>query len=271
MTAAFAVFLVLVGAGTGVLGTLIGLGGGFILVPLLLFLHPDADPRTITGISLAVVFFNAFSGSVAYGRMRRIDYGIAIPYALATVPGAVLGAGLIAYISRELFTFVFGVFLIGASVLLVLRPQRRLGLVKGNAQRVMVDSSGKSYVYGANLWAGLGLSFLAGFLASLLGLGGGIVHMPVLITLLQMPVHVAAATSQFVLAITSLSAGVTHLLHGVYGGSWSEVLLLSLGVVAGAQFGARLSSRLRGATLVRLLALVLFVVGLRLLVDSFIR
>ena len=88
MSPLFVLFLVLAGVGTGIYGTLVGLGGGFVVVPLLLYLYPEESPRIITAVSLAVVFFNALSGTLAYARMRRIDYSTGLPYALATVPGA---------------------------------------------------------------------------------------------------------------------------------------------------------------------------------------
>ena len=71
----------------GAFGTLIGAGGGFILVPILLLMYPHENTELITGISLAVVFFNALSGSWAYSRMKRIDYKSGIIFSLATIPG----------------------------------------------------------------------------------------------------------------------------------------------------------------------------------------
>lgn len=270
MTAPFASFLVLVGVATGAYGALVGVGGGFVIVPLLLFLYPKMNPSTVTSISLAVVFFNAFSGAVAYARMKRIDYRIGLPYAVATIPGAVLGARATALINRDLFGLVFGLFLVMSSLVLVLRPQTRLRLSQGDTDRV-VDRWGQAHTRRTSLWAGVGLSFVTGFVASLLGLGGGIIHVPILITVLQFPVHIATATSTFVLAITAVSASVTHLFRGAYADSWSLVLLLAPGVVLGAQLGARLSSRARGGLIVRLLALALFVVGLRLALQSILR
>ena len=83
--------LIVIGFTVGAIGTLIGAGGGFLLVPILLLLNPKTPPDVVTGISLAVVFFNAASGSVAYARMRRINYRAGIIFALAAVPGAVIG------------------------------------------------------------------------------------------------------------------------------------------------------------------------------------
>jgi len=77
------------GLAIGAFGTLIGAGGGFILVPILLIVYPNENTELITSISLAVVFFNALSGSVAYARMKRIDYKSGIIFAVATIPGGI--------------------------------------------------------------------------------------------------------------------------------------------------------------------------------------
>ena len=84
-------YLIPLGFVIGAYGTLIGAGGGFVLMPLLLLLYPEESPEVITGISLAVVFFNALSGSVAYAKMKRIDYRSGLLVSLATIPGAILG------------------------------------------------------------------------------------------------------------------------------------------------------------------------------------
>src|SRR5487761_793050 len=74
----------------GAYGTLIGAGGGFVLVPLLLILYPHDSPAQITAISLGVVFVNASSGSLSYFRLRRADYRTGVWLAAATLPGAVV-------------------------------------------------------------------------------------------------------------------------------------------------------------------------------------
>jgi len=265
MSALFVLFLVLAGVGTGIYGTLVGLGGGFVVVPLLLYLYPEESPRIITAVSLAVIFFNALSGTVAYARMRRIDYSTGLPYALATVPGALLGTWASRYVSREVFDLLFGLVLSAVSLFLLLSPRARLSLPRANTQRVVVDGSGQVHAYRTNLGLGVGLSFLVGFVATILGLGGGVFHIPILIGLLQFPVHIATATSHFVLSIGTFSASMAHLFEGDYSGTWQIVLALGAGVVVGAQAGARLSQRVGGPLLMRLLAVALLAVGGRLL------
>src|SRR3970040_2945330 len=107
--------LVFVGLCIGIFGTPIGAGGGFILMPLLLIMYPQENPELLTSISLAVVFFNALSGTVAYARMKRIDYRSGILFSLATVPGAILGALSTSYIPRRTLNVIFGLACISAS------------------------------------------------------------------------------------------------------------------------------------------------------------
>src|SRR5919205_1489268 len=114
-------WLLPVGVLIGAFGTLIGAGGGFVLTPMLLLVYPDDSPEIITSISLAVVFFNALSGSVAYARMQRIDYASGVLFALATIPGAVVGALTTTYMPRQTFNLVFGLCMIMAAVFLFLR------------------------------------------------------------------------------------------------------------------------------------------------------
>src|ERR1044071_9111133 len=109
-------WLIPLGLLIGAFGTLIGAGGGFILVPILLLIYPDEKTELITAISLAVVFFNATSGSVAYARMKRVDYKSGLVFAIATVPGAILGAISTTYLPRGVFDVIFGVLMIVAGV-----------------------------------------------------------------------------------------------------------------------------------------------------------
>ena len=84
--------LAIIGLFVGAFGTLIGAAGGFLLVPILLFLYPQVTPSTITSITLTVAFFNALS-ALAHGRLKRIDYRSGLLFSLSAVPGAVIGQG----------------------------------------------------------------------------------------------------------------------------------------------------------------------------------
>lgn len=262
-----------VGFVIGAYGTLIGAGGGFVLVPLLLLFYPQESPEVITSISLAVVFLNALSGSVAYARMGRIDYKSGLLLSIATIPGAIFGALATAYIPRRLFDAVFGLLMIGASGFLVLRPSKRPGRRGKKAPqgllRHLVEADGTAHTFSYDPRVGMGLSIVVGYVSSLLGIGGGIIHVPVLVYLLNFPVHIATATSHFILAFMTLTGTLVHVATGVFHHGVQRTIVLGIGVLLGAQAGARLSNRLQGEWIIRGLAAALGFVGVRILITAF--
>jgi uncharacterized membrane protein YfcA len=265
--------LAILGLGVGTFGTLVGAGGGFILTPVLLILYPHLSAAEVTSISLLVVFFNALSGSVAYARMRRIDYRSGARFALAAMPGSVLGALAVHLVPIRIFDAIMATVLAASALAVVrLRPHAERPQPRGRTvQRQLVDRLGVEYRYRVPLRRGVAYSVLVGFLSSFLGIGGGVLHVPLLVGTLGFPTHVATATSHFVLVFISGTASLTHLLGGVLtaGTGLRRALALSLGVLPGAQLGARLSQRLPGPTIRRILGISLIALAARLLVALF--
>ena len=270
-------FLVLIGIGLaiGTIGTLIGAGGGFILVPLLLLFYPELPPEKVTAISMAVVACNAISGSFAYIRAGRVDFKAGLVFALATIPGSVLGVLTTKIISRHFFDILFGVVLLALAVFLFIRQQNKADQrqikKKGWVTHKLTDKWRETYSYSYSNRKGIFLSLLVGYFSPLLGIGGGIIHVPAMVEWLHFPVHVATATSHFVLAIMASVSVFVHFLDGSYNDPQTvrTILGLILGVVPGAQLGAYLSRRLHGSIIVKSLAVSLAIVGFRILFSRF--
>jgi uncharacterized membrane protein YfcA len=264
--------LVPLGFAVGAYGTIVGAGGGFLLVPVLLLLYPDEDPASITAMSLAVVFFNAISGSAAYARLKRIDYRSGLIFAAAALPSALAGALLVHVVPRRLFDVIFGLSLLAVAAYTIWSVGRPIVMREPTRGRTIIRrempgvEEGVTFRYAYNWVHGALISCGIGLLSSLLGIGGGIFQVPAMINILRFPVHVATATSQFVLMFMSGEAGAVHLASGAYfdDNGW-RVLLLTAGAVPGAQLGARLAQRVRGPVITRLLAVGLIIVGARLL------
>jgi uncharacterized membrane protein YfcA len=254
--------LVALGFGIGGLGTLIGIGGGTYLVPALILLY-GFEPKLATGTSLFFIFLNVLSGSISYLRLRRVDVKLGLILTIPTIPGAIIGAYLVGYIEHFTFRLLFAALLVWASLYLLLKPKAQSGSVKtGGYGRKIVDSSGKVYTYSVNIPLGLVTSFVAGFASSMFGIGGGVLHVPIMIHILGMPVHVATTTSHFILVFTTLFGSITHsTLNNV---SFEYAIFLGLGGVLGAQVGARVSSRVGDVKIKRLLGLTLLLVAIRL-------
>jgi uncharacterized membrane protein YfcA len=255
----------LLGVAVGTLGTLIGAGGGFLLIPILVFLHPGDSAAVLTGISLTVVCANATAGSVAYGWMRRIDVRAGLLFVLAGLPGAVAGAWATLHIPRDVFDPLLGCVLILGAAAVLLNPASGRHAPPSARTRTLVERDGTTHVYAPRVALGAGLSAGVGFLSSLLGIGGGILHVPAMVYLLGFPTHVATATSHFVLAFLALAGVLVHVAQGSLRPGLDRALPLSAGVLAGAPIGAWLSTRIHGRWILRGLALALASVGLRLL------
>jgi uncharacterized protein len=252
----------------GAYGTLVGAGGGFALVPILLLVYPRQSPAQLTAVSLAVVFANVVSGSISYARMRRIDYRTGLALAPATIPGAIIGALVVGAIPRAAFDAVMGAALILVAGFLLLKPSGSLPLGlngRGVVSRTLVDSDGRRYEYRFNQALAIMASFGIGFVSSLLGIGGGIVQVPILTSFFSFPAHIASATSQFIQVATSGFGALTHVVHADYTGFVGVTIALAVGVVVGAQAGAAISRRVGGNAIIRLLAVALGLVGIRLL------
>ena len=266
-------WLVPVGFVVGAFGTLIGAGGGFVLMPFLLLLYPNEPPEVLTSISLAVVFLNALSGSAAYARLKRIDYKSGLLFAAATIPGSILGATTTSWIPRRLFDAIFGVLMCLLAGMLLERPTPPRDApprpLRCSITRVLRDAAGGEVTYTYNPITGVVLSLFVGFVSSLLGIGGGIIHVPALVELLNFPVHTATATSHFVLAFMAFTGTAVHAYTGILDQGLTRALALGVGVLVGAQLGAQLSTRVKGAWIIRALAVALASVGVRILFQAF--
>jgi len=250
--------LFLFGILVGTAGTLIGLGGGFLLIPLFLIIYRDKNPAVLTAISLAVICTNSISGSIAYARMKRIAYRAGLIFSAAALPGVVAGAILVAYFPMKAFELILGFVIIAAGIYLFLSVKKRINPNLADAQKMPA----------CNIRAGIAISLCVGLISSILGIGGGIVHVPMMIYLLDFPVHLATATSHFMLAIMTGAATIVHIYKGNLNGQWTIIISLSAGVVIGAQAGAFISQRFSSVWIIRLLAASLIFVGLRIIYQG---
>ncbi len=257
------IILIALGFLIGSFGTLIGAGGGFLLVPLLVLGYHFPPPSAV-GTSLALVFLNALSGSIAYLRQRRVDFSLGWKFAGATIPGAIGGAYLTRALSSDVFSVAFGIVVLAIAVLLfsgiTAAPSARAN------RRQIVDVTGESHVYHVDAWRGVLLSFVVGLMSSVLGIGGGIIHVPFLIVALGVPVHVATATSHFVLSISAFVGAATFFALGHV--NVTITTLMGSGILLGAQLGARISLKASAASIRRILAGSLALVGVRMIVHA---
>lgn len=233
---------VALGLVAGCYGTVVGVGGGLFIVPVLIFEH--FAPKDAVGTSMAVVLANATSGSISFLKQKRVEIRTGVLFALAGLPGTVLGAYVDQIIPRQLLSLLFGIFLLLVGIRLWFDRPRGPDTVRSPRRK-------------PGRWLAVIIAFVAGFFASLFGIGGGILYVPSMLYILQFAAHVATATSTFTIALTALFGTVSHAYyHDIVIG---PALALAVGAVAGAQIGAGLAPRIRAAPLVRLFSIAVFV------------
>jgi uncharacterized membrane protein YfcA len=184
-----------------------------------------------------------------------------------------LGALHTGYVPRRLFDAVFGILLVSGAGFLLFRTNRREDASEVRhyhyqVSRHLVEANGVAFDYSFNPLVGIGLSLVVGYVSSFLGIGGGIIHVPAMTYFLNFPVHIATATSHFVLAIMAFTGTVTHVVTRTFAHGANLTLSLAIGVLLGAPLGAYLSGHIHGNWIIRGLALALVAAGLRILITA---
>jgi uncharacterized protein len=260
------ILLLLVGMFAAISGSVVGLGGGFIIVPILA-LFQDMSVTQIVGTSMAVLIFTSLSSTLNYYKQKRIDFKSGLIFALSMFPGSILGAWITTYVTDKLFFILFGSFMMLISLSLIFKPNKKVDLpFPHTITRKFIDSTGKEHIYSYNQWVAIIISFFAGILSSLFGIGGGSVMVPTMLLLLSFPVHIAAATSMFSILLASIVGTISHAAYGHP--VWSMVVWLAAGSLIGGQLGAKIASKLPEKIILRVLSVCLITVAVRLMMKG---
>jgi uncharacterized membrane protein YfcA len=256
--------LPIIGFLVGILASLVGVGGGIIIVPLLTLAF-SFSPSNAVGTSLAVILFTAAAAALNFSRQKRIYYKTGLILASMTAPGAFLGAYLTSIIPSDLLGLFFGVFLIIISFYIIIETT---GLRKKETKHEAKFGKNFEKDLFANkrkLVFGVALGFFGGLASGLLGIGGGIILVPIMTIVLGMTIHFAVATSMVVMFVTSLSGVGQHYFLGNI--NFEYALLLGIGSIAGAQVGAHSSKKISGKNLRIIFSIFLLSVSVQMLLK----
>jgi uncharacterized membrane protein YfcA len=267
----------ILGVFAGVAGGLLGVGGGIFVVPILVLAF-NLQAQQAAGTSLVMIMFTALSSTAAYYRQKRIDWRIGISAACVTVPGAIVGAYATQLVSSRNLTIILGAVLFLMAALMMRLSFRTVnGSIEGASRskdpstgklvwkRRIVDSTGRVFEYDARIYSGLALLFIGGLASGFLGLGGGIIVVPILTAYVGLPMHLAVATSMLTMIFTAISGASTHIMLGHVLIDYAAPLVI--GILIGAQIGARCARRLKSINLERIFALMVFAMGVLLIIT----
>ncbi|MCG5029849.1 sulfite exporter TauE/SafE family protein [Mesosutterella sp. OilRF-GAM-744-9] len=253
--------LFVVGIGVGCFGALVGLGGGLIMVPLfmLTMMPPHGSTfqtvQQVIGTSLFGVLLNSVSGTWAYWRSKLIMFRAAVPFAIATIPGAFLGGYLSEYFSGPGFSITFGLTLMALACFMYWKSRAK----RPTTPLDEFDPATAKF----NLWLGVFLSFFVGFISSILGIGGGIIHVPMMMFVLGFPAIVATATSTFVLMVSAFIGVISHASLGHI--LWVPAIAVGVGAIVGAQLGVKIAKKSKPKFILKLLCIAMILVGCQLI------
>ncbi len=261
----FGLGLALMATAVGCVAAMVGAGGGFLVVPMLVLVW-GISAQEAAGTSLLMIVFTSSSSTIAYHAQGRIDYLLGLILAAGTVPGALLGASAATHLKSEVLSGLLGIFLLGISIrMLIARelPDRRPDPRRGT--RTKVDAHGHIFEYPRISPLALPAGFAGGLASGLFGIGGGVLIVPLIRLGMGIPMHIASATSMFMMIFTSIAGASTHAYLGNVRVRYA--IPLCLGIVVGTQIGAFLARRTRAKALERILGVCLSIIGGRLLFE----
>ena len=243
-----AALLALGGLAAGVFGALLGLGGGILLVPMLTLVF-GLPLTTAVGTSLVSVVATSTGAAAHNVRERRADVRLGITLAMGTVVGAISGGMLAGVLSERALAGLFAALLAYTALSMGRSLLSGRGRSDGGApvDPAAPDGPHEPEYRRHRLPAALGGSFVAGNVSGLLGVGGGVVTVPLIHLVQRAPMHVAVATSNFMIGITAAAGAYAYLFRGDVDPAIAGPVVV--GVAGGAAVGARLLGRVRAVWL----------------------
>jgi uncharacterized membrane protein YfcA len=280
------VFLVFaMGIAVGFISGMFGIGGGFLMTPLLIFI--GVQPAVAVATVSSHIAASSFSGALTYWRRRALDLALAFMLLIGGLIGTALGVWLFGVLRAVgqldlVIALSYVILLSSVGGLMVAESLRAIVRAHRDKQAPAARPGGHTWLHGLPLkvrfkqsrlyvsvipvWA-IGLSM--GFLGAIMGIGGGFILVPALIYLLRVPTNVVIGTSMVLTLVTMASATVlhaatNHLVDALL------ALILMVGGVIGAQFGAQAGQKMRSERLRLMLGLLVLAVGLRFAVNLFL-
>jgi len=273
--------LVILGMGgaVGFLSGMFGVGGGFLMTPLLIFL--GIPPAVAVGTEANQIVASSVSGALAQWRRNNVDIKMGIVLLIGGIAGAIIGVQLVKLLRQMgqvdlIISLSYVTFLGIIGALMLIESVRAIRRARAGGPATARRPGQHNWIHGlplkmrfkrSKLYISaippIVIGFVVGLLAAIMGVGGGFIMVPAMIYLLRVPTNVVIGTSLFQIIFV---AGLVTILHAVENRTVDVVLalLLVIGGVIGAQYGARVSQKLKGEQLRAMLAILVLLVGARL-------
>ena len=244
------IILVIIGFGSGIIGSLIGVGGGIVMTPVLTYM--GFSPAVIASSSLIAVFATSLSSTLTYIRKKYINYRLGLQLALPAIPGSIIGGFFSNVVSLDYFKLYFAILLTSVGLYIFFKNK----IINKTLNRTPKPLFYLILIFG---------TFGAGVISSFFGIGGGIIFVPILVIIYKLKMINASPTAQFTLLISTITGLLTHIIlaHPDY----SYGITLALGAFFGAQLGSRSIHLINENILNKILSFSLIAVAINLIID----
>jgi len=256
----------------GILGSMVGLGGGVFIVPVLSMFF-GIPLKTAIATSAVAVIVNSLGGSSIYLKHRMTNVRLGLFLELTTAAGAIVGGLIVVLVAPSVLRVVLG-FALLCMGLAMFRQQRQGEPVLGGPDRMQLAkryhdpaTGGEIDYVPQRLPVGVGAASFAGVISGMLGIGCGAVNVPIMNAIMRVPVKAAAATSMFMVGITISASVFIYYDHHII--DLSVTVPAVIGVLLGSRAGAMLSRHTRSVVLVRILVLILAYLAVSMLLKGF--
>lgn len=266
-------YVLLISIGGGFLGSLLGLGGGIIVVPALTLFF-GIDIKYAVAASLISIIATSSGAASSFVKDHLTNIRVAVLLEIGTVLGAMSGFLISSRINSSFLYFLFGGFLFFSSIMMLRKKEDHRAetdhpwSTKLNLAGVYPDERGNMVHYKvANVRFGLISMYFAGVLSALLGIGSGIFKVMAMDGAMKLPMKVSSATSNFMIGVTATASAGAYFLRGDIRPEIASPV--ALGIIAGSYIGAKVMTKMPGQTIRKIFVVVLAIVSIQMIMKGF--
>jgi uncharacterized membrane protein YfcA len=283
------VYLFFIGIFAGLIGSVIGIGGGIIIVPFLSLLLKIPIHLAI-GTSIVAVLATSLAASIRFFKKDIINISLGLVMEIPTTAGSIIGSISVAYLKSDALFIVFGCFAFASGVLTFIKDRfAKDKLSSGNMSDDIPaiasgdTQAGKSSIFDSEYYdeslkrrinykpkrvaVGSGVSVIAGLLSGLLGVGGGVIKVPAMNIIMDVPIKVASATSSYMIGITAVVSSVIYFYNGYI--NLDITIPAVIGVLIGATAGSFAAGKLKSRYIVFIILIIFTFIGVLMFLRGF--
>lgn len=253
----------------GFLGSLLGLGGGIIVVPIL-SLVVGIDIKYAVAASLIAVVATSSGAAASFLKDHLTNLRLAVILEVGTVLGAIVGFLISAYINSKFLFTLFGGILMFSAIMMLRKKVDNRGLInhpiaeKLNLAGSYTEKNGELIEYKVeNVPGGLTIMFIAGVLSAVLGIGSGIFKVIAMDSMMKIPMKVSSATSNFMIGVTAAASAGAYLIRGDIRPEVAGPV--AVGIIVGSYFGAKVMPKLPTNIIKKVFIVILMIVSVQML------